>query len=79
MQSLYHVLRICLIKSKIMVQSRNLFADQLRIRVVTLLERVYSQCTLTTGNHFQLPVLVHVYQYMYMELNILSNTIPVFT
>lgn len=64
MQSLYYVLRICLIKSKIMVQSRNLFADQLRIRVVTLLERVYSQCTLTTGNHFQLPVLVHVYQYM---------------
>lgn len=79
MQSLNYVLCIFLIKSKIMVQSRNLFADQLRNKVVTLLERVYSQCTLTTGNHFQLPVLVHVYQYMYMELNILSNTIPVFT
>lgn len=77
MQSLYFVLCICLIKSKIMVKSRNLFADQLRISVVTLLELVYSQCTLTNGNHFQLPVLVHVYQYM--ELNILSNTIPVFT
>lgn len=47
-----------------MVQSRNLFADQLRIRVVTLLERVYSQCTLTTGNHFQLPV--HVYGIKYI-------------
>lgn len=52
-----------------MVQSWNLFADQLRIKVVTLLELVYSQCTLATGNHFQLPVY---------EIQ-MSNTIPVFT
>lgn len=41
-----------------MVQSRNLFANQLRIKVVTLLELVYSQ-------------LVIIFNYWYMKFKCL--------